>query len=411
MARFCLIGKKLGHSLSPEIHNAFGYEYDLVELLEDEVENFVKRGDYDGFNVTIPYKKVVMEYIDVLDDTAKAIGAVNTVVRRDGLLYGYNTDVLGMEYSFSFSGIDLKDRAVMILGTGGTSLTAKYLAEKKGAKSVVVVSRTGEVNYSNYTEYKDTEVVINTTPVGMYPNVEGKLVDLDNFPEISAGFDPIYNPLRTDFIWDVMKKGVPCSNGLRMLVAQAKFARDLFLGDKASDDIIEKVYKELHDRFENIVLIGMPGCGKSTIGKLLSDKLNKKFVDIDEEIVKRAEISIPEIFEKYGEERFRDLESEAIEKICAERGEVVSFGGGAVKREKNIHSAKRNGIVVYIKRDIDKLAREGRPLSKDKESVKRLYDERRALYERYADITVENDGRIEDATSYILEELYEDTFN
>ncbi len=236
MADYCLIGKKLGHSLSPEIHNLFGYEYDLVELDESEIENFVKNSSYRAFNVTIPYKKTVMPYLDSISDRAKEIGAVNTVVRKNGLLFGDNTDVLGMEYALKHKNIMLKGKKVMILGTGGTSLTAQYLAKIKGAREIVVVSRQGEINYENYTLHRDSEVIINTTPVGMYPNVEGSLIDLNEFPNLSGGFDPIYNPLKTDFITGLEKRGVPCSNGLRMLVAQAKFARDAFFGNYINDD-------------------------------------------------------------------------------------------------------------------------------------------------------------------------------
>lgn len=409
MADFCLIGKKLGHSLSPEIHNLFGYEYDLVELQENEIENFVKNSSYRGFNVTIPYKKTVMPFLDDISERAKAIGAVNTVVRRDGKLFGDNTDVLGMEYALKYAKIELKDKKVMILGTGGTSLTAEYLARVKGAREIVVVSRQGEVNYSNYTLHHDSEVIINTTPVGMYPNVDGSLVDLDKFDNLSGGFDAIYNPLNTDFILGLEKRKVPYSNGLRMLVSQAKFARDFFFGNSINDNVIEEIYNKLLNRFVNYTLIGMPGCGKSTIGKEIAKLLQKEFVDVDDEIVKVAGKTIPEIFEQEGEKSFRQRESEVIKTVTKERNRVISFGGGAVLNPENVISAKRNGKVVYIKRNLDELATDGRPLSKSADEIKRLFEIRSPLYEKYADIVVENVGSIDEVAKKIMEKIYEDT--
>ena len=411
MAKYGLIGKKLGHSLSPEIHNLLGYDYDLVELSEDEVESFVKNGDYAGFNVTIPYKKTVMPYLDYVDPVAEAIGAVNTVVRRNGKTYGYNTDVLGMKYALSHAKVDIKDKKVMILGTGGTSATAKYLAKDLGASEIVVVSRTGDVNYTNYVEHRDTQVIINTTPIGMYPENGEKLVNLDAFPSLSGGFDPIYNPLMTEFIFGLKERGINCDNGLRMLVGQAKFARDLFFNDTIGDEVIEEIYNKIHNRFLNIILVGMPGAGKSVIGKALAKALSKTFVDTDEEIVRREGVSIPEIFERGGEEEFRRIESEVVSLVTKERNRIISFGGGAIINPLNIKSAKQNGIIVYIKRDLDCLARDGRPLSKSPDALRELFVVRKPIYENCADIIVENNSTVDEVTQKIVEEFYENSRN
>ncbi|MBQ2714158.1 MAG: hypothetical protein IJF76_00815 [Clostridia bacterium] len=410
MAKYCLIGEKLGHSLSKDIHERFGYDYDLVELGADEVESFVRGGEYDGFNVTIPYKKIVMEYLDYVDDTAKAIGAVNTVVRRSGKTYGYNTDVLGMDYAMARANITLFGKKVMILGSGGTSLTARYLCKMRGAKDIVVVSRSGEVNYSNCYDY-DVDIVINTTPVGMYPKNGERVLDLAKFKNLSGVFDPIYNPLKTDIIIQAEERGLSYSNGLKMLVAQAKYAKDLFFQEEGSEDIIERVYSDLKKNFENVVLIGMPGCGKSTVGKKLALLLGKKFVDTDEEIVKRRGMSIPRIFEKFGEDDFRKTESEVISDFSKERGQILSLGGGAIKRAENVKCAKQNGVVVYIKRDLNELAQNGRPLSRDKNAVLALYEERKELYESSCDIEVLNDDTVDEVARKIVEELYENTSN
>ena len=405
-----LLGEKLGHSFSPMIHGELAdYSYSLFERLESEVGEFLRSQKVDATNGTIPYKKTVMPYLDSISDRAKEIGAVNTVVRKNGLLFGDNTDVLGMEYALKHKNIILKGKKVMILGTGGTSLTAQYLAKINGAREIVVVSRQGEINYENYTLHRDSEVIINTTPVGMYPNVEGSLIDLNEFPNLSGGFDAIYNPLKTDFITGLEKRGVPCSNGLRMLVAQAKFARDAFFGNYINDDIIEEVYNKLLNRFVNYTFIGMPGCGKSTLGKEVAVLCGKDFVDVDDEIVLRAEKSIPEIFEKEGEKGFRQRETDVIKTITKERNRVISFGGGAVLNEQNVISAKRNGKVVYIKRKLEDLATDGRPLSKSADEIKRLFEIRSPLYEKYADIVVENVGTIKDVAKKIMEKINENT--
>lgn len=345
-----------------------------------------------------------MEYLDEVDALAYEIGAVNTVVRRGDKLYGYNTDVLGMEYAISKSGIDLKDKSVMILGTGGTSLTAQVVCKRNGAKKVTVVSRSGKVNYDNYKECKDTQIIINTTPVGMYPNIDDRLIDIDSFSCLEGGFDVIYNPLETDFVRSFKRGGLPCSNGLLMLVAQAKYARDIFLGSRGEDSLIDEVYDNLLKRFRNIVLIGMPGCGKSSIAHRLATRYKRVLIDTDKLVEDGEDKTIPQIFDEVGEEGFRDIEARAIKGIAGYRGSIISCGGGVVVRDENIKNLKRNGVVIYIKRDLVKLSREGRPLSKSI-GVERLYSERKSLYESYADIIVENNSTLDEVVEKIEEKV------
>ena len=401
MPEYGLLGHPLGHSLSPEIHSALGYEYELFDTPSDKIEEFLKKGLL-GFNVTIPYKKVIMDYLDEVDATAYEIGAVNTVVRREGKLYGYNTDVLGMHYALKNSGIDLKDKSVMILGSGGTSATARVLAKKCGAKKITVVSRSGDINYTNYTDCVDTEVIINTTPVGMYPNIQDKLIDIGGFKNLKGGFDVVYNPLETEFVKSFRKRGIPCSNGLMMLVAQAKFARDIFKGNKIEDSVINEVYQSLLKRFRNVVLIGMPGCGKTSVAYKLATKYKRVLIDTDKLVEDGEEKDIPTIFEEVGENGFRDIEEKMIAGIAGYRGSVISCGGGVIKRSKNIENLKRNGIIVYVKRDLSKLTSEGRPLSKSV-GVEKLFEERKALYEGYADVVVENNGTLDECVRKIEE--------
>ena len=403
MPEYGLLGHPLGHSVSPEIHNAFGYEYELFDTCPENLGDFVNLG-LKGFNVTIPYKKAIMEHLDEVDALAYEIGAVNTVVRRGDKLYGYNTDVLGMEYAISKSGVDLKDKSVMILGTGGTSLTAQVVCKRNGAKKVTVVSRSGKVNYDNYKECKDTQIIINTTPVGMYPNIDDRLIDIDSFSCLEGGFDVIYNPLETDFVRSFKKGGLPCSNGLLMLVAQAKYARDIFLGSRGEDSLIDEVYDNLLKRFRNIVLIGMPGCGKSSIAYRLATRYKRVLIDTDKLVEDGEDKTIPQIFDEVGEEGFRDIEARAIKGIAGYRGSIISCGGGVVVRDENIKNLKRNGVVIYIKRDLVKLSREGRPLSKSI-GVEKLYSERKSLYESYADIIVENNSTLDEVVEKIEEKV------
>jgi|AGTN01.2.fsa_nt_gi Shikimate 5-dehydrogenase len=405
--KFCLIGGKLAHSYSALIHREFGYPYELVELKKEELAGFVSRGEYDGFNVTIPYKKDIIPLLSGIDDLAAEAGAVNTVVKRNGGYYGYNTDVPGMAYMLEDGGISLKNKKTLILGTGGTSATALALARREGAREIAVVGRTGENNYGNLYKHYDAEIIVNATPVGMYPENGAKLVDLSPFKNLEGVADAIYNPISTNLIFDARERGIKCRPGLKMLVAQAKYARDLFLGEPAKDEEIKRVYKTVASGTANVVLIGMPSSGKSTVGAELAKRLKKKFIDLDEEIVKEAKKPVPEIFEEDGEPAFRALESKLLEKFCKESGLVIATGGGAIKGENAYRTMKQNGIIVFLKRDGDKANYEGRPLLKNSRDFDRLYAERLPLYNKFADFSADNDGDISQTVNFIVERFYE----
>ncbi len=400
---FGLIGKTLKHSYSKIIHQKFGeYGYELIEVSPENLKAFVCAKELKGYNVTIPYKKDIIPLLDEISSEALSIGAVNTVVNRAGKLYGYNTDFLGMIYMLNRAGILLKDKTVMLLGSGGTSNTARAVCNKLGAKKIITVSRSGEVNYQNCYEQKDVDVIINTTPVGMYPNTAETPIDLTRFARLSGVADVVYNPSTTKLLSTAKELGIKYTNGLPMLVAQAKYAMELFLDKTVDDSLIEKVLLEMQKEMQNIVLIGMPSCGKSTIGQQVAKALNREFIDIDLQIERKENKTIPQIFEEKGEEYFRRIEKELTLKLCALSGKVISTGGGVVKDSENLFSLKQNGKVIQIKRDIDKLVCEGRPLSKDKQSIQKLYEERKELYNSFADATVCNDGEVELAVKGVI---------
>lgn len=406
MEKFALIGKTLKHSYSKKIHRLLGdYCYDLVEVAPEKLNEFANSKEYKGFNITIPYKKDIMPYLDKIDDRAKKIGAVNTVVERDNKLLGFNTDFDGMVYMLNRAGITVNGKNVLILGSGGTANTSQAVCEYLSAKSIKVLSRTGEINYDNYFKLKDIEIVINATPVGMYPNNYECLIDLSHFEKLKGVVDVVYNPKITMLLYQAKKLGVKYTNGFSMLVAQAKYAAEHFTGQKIKDDVIEKVITELEKETTNVVLIGMPGCGKTTVGERLAKELNLEFIDIDQEIVRREGVDIPTIFTEKGEEYFREKESEVIKDIGKLNGKVISTGGGAVKREENYFPLKQNGIIFWIDRSIEKLSQEGRPLSKDLATVKKLYSERKELYKNFADYKIDNDKEIELAVKGVIDKL------
>ena len=388
--KYGLIGEHLGHSYSPFIHTLLGSSpYDLVSLRPEELGPFIKAGDFAGLNVTIPYKKAVIPYLDHIAPEAQAIGAVNTIVRRDDGLWGYNTDYNGFLYAAERAGIRLKGKKVLVLGSGGASAAVQAASAGAGAAAVLVVSRTGTLNYENVYAEKGAEVIVNATPVGMYPQNRGKLLELSRFGSCCGVIDLIYNPLRTPLLLDARELGIPFTGGLSMLVAQAKYASDLFQGIQRPDSIIEKALEQTQQQVENIVLIGMPGCGKSTIGKKLAAQQGKKFVDTDALVEQRAGKSILDIFKQDGEAVFRKLEAEVIASVGKENGQVIATGGGSVLSLENVRNLKQNGTVIFIKRDINKLAKEGRPLSQSGD-LEEMYKKRLPFYEAAADTVMEN---------------------
>lgn len=402
-----LLGRKLGHSYSPQIHSNLGdYPYVLFEKEPEEIEDFLKNGDFTGINVTIPYKKEVIPYLDELTPTARKMGAVNTVVRRaDGTLLGHNTDHFGFASMVRRSGLDVTGKKALVLGSGGASNTAVAVLQDLGAR-VVIISRSGENNYENLHLHADASVIVNTTPVGMYPNVGTSPVDLARFPKLEGVLDVVYNPARTQLLLDAEKLGIPAENGLWMLVAQAKESAEYFTGNPISDSMIAHIHRKLSAQMQNIVLIGMPGCGKSTIGNMLSKKLQRKFVDADAEIVRLAGKPIPLIFAEDGEEVFRQWETRALAELGKQSGLIIATGGGCVTRQRNYPLLHQNGTVFWLQRALDTLPTEGRPLSQANKLAD-MYAVRKPMYEAFTDFCVDNNGSADDTVAAILANLEE----
>ncbi len=400
-----LIGRKLGHSFSPEIHSFLAdYEYKLYEMEENGVGAFLEDCPLDALNVTIPYKKTVMPYLLHISDEAERIGSVNTIVKRADGLYGYNTDYYGFSYMLKKSGIEITGKKVLILGSGGASVTVRTVAEDLKAAEIIVISRNGENNYENIEKHRDADVLVNTTPVGMYPDTGKSPVDLKVFPKLSGVLDLIYNPSQTKLLYDAKSLGIPYINGLSMLVAQGKRAAEIFTGEPIPDCEIEKIIKAIEYRTKNIVLIGMPGAGKSTLGRILSEKLGRKIVDTDEIIKKKAGIPIPEIFSLYAEDKFRELETEAITEAGKMSGAVIATGGGIVTRKENRYPLKQNSVTVWLKRELSLLPLDGRPISQNN-NITELYEKRAPLYEDFADFSVDVSENAEETAEKILEKL------
>ena len=402
-----LLGRKLGHSYSPQIHALLGdYSYDLFEKEPAELEDFLKTGDFTGLNVTIPYKKEVIPYLSELSPAAKKMGAVNTILRRpDGTLYGHNTDYFGFVSLVGHAGLPVAGKKVLVLGSGGASNTAVAALEDLGARPVII-SRTGENNYGNLHLHADASVIVNATPVGMYPNTGVSPIDLGLFPHLEGVLDVIYNPARTQLLLDAESRGIPCENGLWMLVAQAKEAAEVFTGQKIPDDSIEKIYRQLSHQMKNLILIGMPGCGKTTIGTLLAQKLGRTLADADEKIITLAGKSIPDIFAQDGEPTFRAWETRALTELGKQSGLVIATGGGCVTQARNYPLLHQNGYLVWLERDWSQLPTDGRPLSQANDLGK-MYAVRKSLYAAFSDIRVENTGTPEETAQKILDALEE----
>ncbi len=397
-----LLGRKLGHSYSPQIHSCLGdYSYALFEREPAEIEDFLKTGDFTGLNVTVPYKKDVIPFLDELSPLSKKLGAVNTIVKRsDGTLVGHNTDYFGFLSMVRRSGLEVAGKKCLVLGSGGASGTAVAVLEELGAR-VVVISRSGKNNYGNLELHADTAVIVNTTPVGMYPSVGISPVNLDAFPRLEGVLDVIYNPARTKLLLDAEKRGLISMNGLLMLVAQAKESAEWFTGEAIPDKKIGEIYGKLKAQMENIVLVGMPGCGKSTVAACLSEKLGRKVVDADAEIVTLAGKPIPEIFAESGEAGFRALETRVLADLGKQSGLVIATGGGCVTRDENYPLLHQNGTIFWLKRDIGLLPTEGRPLSKANR-LEQMYRIREPMYRQFADRIIDNNGKIEDAVKSVL---------
>lgn len=405
-----LIGRRLGHSYSPQIHRALAdYDYKLWELEPEELETFFRRQDFTGVNVTIPYKQAVIPLLDELSETARAIGAVNTVVRRGGKLYGDNTDFAGMAALIHRIVLSLEGKKVLILGTGGTSKTAVAVARSLGAAEVYRLSRSGRDGALTYEDaarlHADADVLINTTPGGMYPAVEGCPVALDAFPNLSGVVDAVYNPLRTNLVLQARSRGIPAEGGLYMLAAQAAYASALFRGYETSQRDIDLAYQTVRREMENIVLIGMPSSGKSTVGRALAERLGKRFADSDALVTERIGMPIADYFAQRGEAAFREREQEAVADLAATGGQVIATGGGAILRPENVTALRRSGRLVFLDRSPEKLiATADRPLASDREALRRRYEERYDLYCAAADLHIDGDGTVEETAQRIEKE-------
>ncbi|WP_298016937.1 shikimate kinase [uncultured Dysosmobacter sp.] len=405
-----LLGRKLGHSWSVPIHAALGCGgYRLIELEPEQLGPFLARQDIGGLNVTIPYKRDVMPYCDVIDEAAQAIGSVNTLARRaDGKLYAWNTDAAGFCWMARRAGVELSGRKVVILGSGGASLTAQAMARRLGAREVVVISRSGENNYGNLERHADAEIVVNTTPVGMYPNNGAAPVDLAAFPRCQGVLDVIYNPRRTALLLQAESLGIPCSDGLPMLVAQAKAAEEHFFDRSIPDSENARILSMLRRDSANIVLIGMPGCGKTTVGQALAALTGREAIDIDARIVSRAGCSIPQIFAQGGETSFRALEREETAEAGKLSGKIILTGGGVVKDARNYGPLHQNGRIYHLIRDLNALPTEGRPLSQGAD-LSAMWAERAPLYARFRDTAVENRGTVAETAAMIWRDFCENS--
>ncbi len=401
-----LLGEKLTHSYSPAIHSMLGdYNYVLFEKNENEIEAFLKSGEFEGLNVTIPYKKTVMKYLDALDESAEKVGSVNTVAKKDGKLVGYNTDYDGFLYLVKKSGIDFCGKKVLILGTGGASLAIKAVCEDLKAENIVFISRSGENNYLNIEKHSDADIIVNTTPVGMYPKNGVSPVKLTTFTKLSAVYDIIYNPQKTKLIFEAEKLGIPAFSGLLMLVYQAVRASEIFTGKAISEEKANSVFNLVSTNMKNIVLIGMAGCGKSSVGSALAQKLNRDFIDTDEEIKKRVKRTPAEIITADGEKIFRETETAILADCCKLSSHIIATGGGVVTVSENYELIKQNSIVVFINRDIDLLPTDNRPLSQLNGKAE-LFRKRLPLYRSFCDIEVDGNGTVSEVAKRIEEVLH-----
>lgn len=443
MKKYYLLGEKLSHSYSAVIHSFFGLDYSLRELPPEKLSEFVKSRKFDGLNVTIPYKKSIVPLLDEVDGIAEKTGAVNTVLNKNGKLIGYNTDYYGMKYALEAAKITLKGKDVLILGSGGAGIVAEKLAIDEGAASVEIVSRNGKLNYENIYDREKTQVIINATPVGTFPFADGAACDVSRFKNLEGAFDCVYNPFRSKFVLDAEKIGARACGGLTMLVAQAVYSEKIWgettggiadgTAEKTADGTFETAngtakktaditadgsaetadcenkiraaLGEVLKRETNISLVGMPGAGKTTVGRILAEKLGMGFCDTDEEIEKIAGESPEKIIEKYGEEGFREIETEVAESVSSLRGVVIATGGGTILREKNVEKLRSCGVVIWLGRDLNLLAQNNRPLSKNM-PISRLFKQREGYYVAASDKKIENDEAAEKTAEKIITEIF-----
>ena len=409
--KYGCIGEHLTHSFSKEIHNALtDYEYDIREVERESLDNFMQERDFCGINVTIPYKELVIPHLYYIDSAAESIGAVNTVVNRDGRLYGYNTDFYGMCELARHAGIDMSDKKVVILGTGGTSKTAVAVAKHLGAREVLRVSRTAREDAIDYAElyarHTDAEVIINTTPSGMFPEIYAQPIELSKFDRLTGVLDAIYNPLRSSLVLEALERGIAAEGGLYMLVAQAVRASEIFLGKKYPSGTSERVYESILKSKENIVLIGMPASGKTTVAGILSQLSGRDLTDTDDVIREISGMDIPTIFAERGERIFRDIETEAVMTSAKKSGRIIATGGGAILRDENVRALRMNGRLYFIDRPLESLIPTAdRPLSSDRAAIEERYAERYPIYRAVCDVRIDASTDVCTVASKIFEDF------
>ena len=410
--RYGLIGEKLGHSFSKDIHERIAdYTFDLIPLSKEEFKTFMEKKEFTALNVTIPYKKDVIPYLDEMDEHAKAIGAVNTIVNRDGKLKGYNTDFTGFLYMVKKHNVHMEGKKVLIIGNGGASAAIQAVVQHESAGSMVIVDvvpGNGAISYDEmFSSHLDAEIIINTSPIGMYPRIGNAPIDISMFHECEAVLDVIYNPILTRLCFEAQEMDIKRVNGLEMLIAQAKQSVEFFLDKSIDNQIIDDIYQDMLRERCNIVLIGMPSAGKTTIGKMLENRMQKEFIDLDDIIIEKAGKSIPEIFEESGEAGFRAIETEAAIEVSKLNNKIIATGGGTIKHKVNMDYLRQNGITIFIDRDVDKLISSdpNRPLSKSTDALEKMHAERLPLYQKYAAYVAVNNSDIESTVTEI-EEAY-----
>lgn len=408
--RYGLIGEKLGHSFSKDIHERIAdYTFDLIPLSKEKFKTFMEKKEFTALNVTIPYKKDVIPYLDEMDEHAKAIGAVNTIVNRDGKLKGYNTDFTGFLYMVKKHNVHMEGKKVLIIGNGGASAAIQAVVQHESAGSMVIVDvvpGNGAISYDEmFSSHLDAEIIINTSPIGMYPRIGNAPIDISMFHKCEAVLDVIYNPILTRLCFEAQEMDIKRVNGLEMLIAQAKQSVEFFLDKSIDDQIIDDIYQDMLRERCNIVLIGMPSAGKTTIGKMLENRMQKEFIDLDDIIIEKAGKSIPEIFEESGEAGFRAIETEAAIEVSKLNNKIIATGGGTIKHKVNMDYLRQNGITIFIDRDVDKLISSdpNRPLSKSSDALAKMHAERLPLYQKYAAYVAVNNSDIESTVTEIVE--------
>ena len=410
--KYGLIGEKLSHSFSKEIHESLAsYTYDLCEIAREDLAAFLTKRDFCAVNVTIPYKKEVIPFLDFVSDVAYELQAVNVIVNKNGKLYGYNTDYLGMKEQILRTGYDMKDKKVLVLGTGGASRTSFLVAKHLGAKEVLLVSRKTDGNSITYKEacenHLDADVIINGTPVGMYPSIYEMPINIGKFTNLSAVFDAVYNPLHTSLVLDAQNKGLVAEGGLYMLVSQAVHAIELFIDTKLDEKSTRRVYNDTYKSKQNIVLIGMPSSGKTTVGSLLAKQLDREIIDLDDEIVKRLGCPIAEYFKSHTEKEFRDIETEITKEISKRNGIVIATGGGCILREENVNALRLNGKLYFLDRSLENLTpTNSRPLASKKNDIEALFEARYHIYNSVCDVKIDGNLSPQEEANLIIEEFY-----